>query len=206
MWKKMVTPIVMVVATFLAFAGLVSAQGHTHGSHGTTPMPKTEPKQETKMFAAPTEFKAQLDSVFIAYFTVQGALSRDSLAEAKKGAALVQAGLKKVDMRLLEGEAHMKWMERAKAIRENAGVVAGAEDLRAAREAFHALSGAFVLTAHEFGAFGARQAYVLHCPMAFNNKGADWLQDKSNTENPYFGKSMFACGNVTETLPGGKTE
>ena len=36
--------------------------------------------------------------------------------------------------------------------------------------------------------------------MAFNNKGADWLQNKTGTENPYFGKMMFSCGDQVEVI------
>ena len=38
--------------------------------------------------------------------------------------------------------------------------------------------------------------------MAFDNTGADWLQEKKGTENPYFGASMFTCGTLEATLGG----
>ena len=43
-------------------------------------------------------------------------------------------------------------------------------------------------------------AYVVHCPMAFSGKGADWISGKPAVENPYFGDAMFDCGTVTDTL------
>lgn len=42
--------------------------------------------------------------------------------------------------------------------------------------------------------------YVQHCPMAFNDKGADWLSTEEDVLNPYFGDAMLRCGSVTETL------
>jgi Cu(I)/Ag(I) efflux system membrane fusion protein len=39
--------------------------------------------------------------------------------------------------------------------------------------------------------------YVQHCPMADNNKGADWLSTEKEIRNPYFGESMLTCGEVT---------
>ena len=36
--------------------------------------------------------------------------------------------------------------------------------------------------------------------MAFDNKGAGWLQSDKDVLNPYFGASMLRCGSVTETL------
>ena len=36
--------------------------------------------------------------------------------------------------------------------------------------------------------------------MAFDNRGAIWLQDTKDLWNPYFGASMPKCGEVTEIL------
>ena len=30
--------------------------------------------------------------------------------------------------------------------------------------------------------------------------GADWLQSREGTENPYYGSQMFRCGSQTESL------
>jgi hypothetical protein len=42
--------------------------------------------------------------------------------------------------------------------------------------------------------------YHEYCPMAFNEKGAYWLSDESEIKNPYFGKKMLECGEVTDSL------
>jgi hypothetical protein len=42
--------------------------------------------------------------------------------------------------------------------------------------------------------------YHEYCPMAFNDKGATWLSDESDIKNPYFGKKMLECGEVTDSL------
>ena len=36
--------------------------------------------------------------------------------------------------------------------------------------------------------------YEEHCPMAFDNKGANWLQKESELANPYYGAMMLRCG------------
>ncbi len=47
-----------------------------------------------------------------------------------------------------------------------------------------------------------KNAHVYHqfCPMAFNEKGAFWLSDNAEIFNPYFGKKMLECGEVTDSL------
>jgi Cu(I)/Ag(I) efflux system membrane fusion protein len=36
--------------------------------------------------------------------------------------------------------------------------------------------------------------------MAFDNKGAGWLQLDDQTRNPYFGDQMLQCGGVEEII------
>lgn len=74
------------------------------------------------------------------------------------------------------------------------------EDIAKLRNAFAPLSAALIQILRVFGAPGDAPAHILHCPMAFENKGADWLQAAQETRNPYFGSAMLKCGSVTETL------
>lgn len=43
----------------------------------------------------------------------------------------------------------------------------------------------------------------IHCPMAFDNRGANWLQPSPIVENPYFGREMLRCGSVLSDGTGG---
>lgn len=42
--------------------------------------------------------------------------------------------------------------------------------------------------------------YQQFCPMAFNDQGAYWLSNEAEIRNPYFGKKMLECGDVTDSL------
>jgi Cu(I)/Ag(I) efflux system membrane fusion protein len=45
---------------------------------------------------------------------------------------------------------------------------------------------------------------IVFCPMAFNDKGALWVQAEGKIANPYYGASMLRCGNKlgwTDELP-----
>ena len=44
------------------------------------------------------------------------------------------------------------------------------------------------------------------CPMAFNDRGAIWLQASDNTANPYFGSAMFGCGEMVKNLTSANDE
>lgn len=41
---------------------------------------------------------------------------------------------------------------------------------------------------------------VMHCPMVYNDRGADWLQDSEPLLNPYFGAMMLKCGEIKEKV------
>ena len=76
------------------------------------------------------------------------------------------------------------------------GVVADLDD---ARREFQRLSDAMVQLEQSFGHDGGATHYVIHCPMAFGNTGADWLQTSTQIANPSFGASMLRCGEVRAT-------
>tara|TARA_B110000881_G_scaffold220149_1_gene244231 strand:+ start:3324 stop:5216 length:1893 start_codon:yes stop_codon:yes gene_type:complete len=59
-------------------------------------------------------------------------------------------------------------------------------------------------------AFAAKYPYhtslgklaVFHCPMAFDDRGANWIQfSGEKVENPYFGASMYRCGLEQSLVP-----
>lgn len=47
---------------------------------------------------------------------------------------------------------------------------------------------------------GGLKVYRFQCPMAFDNKGAEWFQESDDLGNPYFGQAMLRCGSKTGEL------
>jgi len=45
-----------------------------------------------------------------------------------------------------------------------------------------------------------KELFVQYCPMADRNNGARWQSESKVIKNPYFGKAMLKCGEVTEEL------
>jgi len=48
--------------------------------------------------------------------------------------------------------------------------------------------------------YDGSKVYYSFCPMAFNSKGAYWLNNSSKIENPYFGEEMPDCGSVEDSV------
>ncbi|MCF7973588.1 MAG: efflux RND transporter periplasmic adaptor subunit [Phycisphaerae bacterium] len=149
------------------------------------------------------EFKTQLTGLFGPYFAMQAALANDDAAQAEVAARQAQAALSAVDMSLVTDDDHMAWMTAGRDLKKTLTKAADTQDIKAARELFHQLSQTLTSLARRFGVPADRPAYQFHCPMAFDNRGANWLQDSNDIANPYFGAMMLKCGSLVEVL---KTE
>jgi len=186
--------------------GGTPAPGHQHGGAAHAVVQKeSQPGKEKPGINSiekdnfPSAFRESIDEVADAYFVVQHALSSDDLEGARESAGDLQKKLAAVDMKLLNGNAHMTWMNLEKTIKESSQKLARAKDIEAARVQLQVLTEP---TAAAIKLFSSRKTavYRFHCPMAFENKGAYWLQNNSAARNPYFGSAMLTCKDSVETL------
>lgn len=120
-------------------------------------------------------------SVLSPYLAIQETLARDSLDSLSELAAQVV-----VASTPRQQEAGMP------EVLAGAGRV-GAQDIDTARLGFQKMSMGLIeyLKAHP-DERGSHE--VVFCPMAFNNKGAYWVQKQGEIVNPYHGMMMLHCG------------
>jgi membrane fusion protein, copper/silver efflux system len=192
--------------------GIVMAQhatqpeGHDHGAHQMdTPSHEMGGDTDTATdmtYDAPETFLTQLNGVFQGYFAIQKGLSHDSLEDAVAGASRLRLALLDVDMALLEHEPHMAWMKQLAVLNSQSAAISGTSDIKEARTAFRPLSTTAIAVARMFGHRMEQPVTLFHCPMAFNNDGAYWLQNIGSLENPFFGSTMFKCGTNEGDIPG----
>jgi Cu(I)/Ag(I) efflux system membrane fusion protein len=178
------------------------ATGHQHSPTETPKkaIPATTAKKTNETISEiPNTFKKQLDGVYAAYFEIQFALSHDNFDSSKNKALGLLKMLEVADMKLLKGDAHMLWMESLENVKKYGTRLKDASNIETARLAFSNLSESLIAVGKNFGS-DQQALLVYHCPMAFDNKGADWLQNKEGTENPYFGSMMFKCGSQIANL------
>ncbi|MCA9691990.1 MAG: DUF3347 domain-containing protein [Myxococcales bacterium] len=156
-----------------ALAALVCAAGPSCKSAED---PKPEITGEIKIEGPPAKELCE------AYLKIQTTLADDKLDDLPQLSARVVAATG-----LLGGED--VGLDRVLA---GAGRTA-AEDISTARLGFKKMSDGMIayLQAHPEHREGLE---IIHCPMAFNNQGADWVQRKGDILNPYHGKMMLHCG------------
>jgi len=163
-------------------------------------MMSAESSQKREIIGISGVFREQLWSVVKKYLSLHEALADDDINRAVTAAKSAVESLSGVDMDLLTGEPHKLWMGSIAGMNKALGEVQKAADIDVARKAFEALSNELIAVAVRFGIPETQKLYRIHCPMAFNNKGADWLQADKEIRNPYFGASMLKCGEVIKTI------
>jgi Cu(I)/Ag(I) efflux system membrane fusion protein len=183
----------------------VVATGHEH--HGTEEKQVIIGQPDVlKTYNVSNVFKKHLDVLVSSYFQMHHALSRDEYKKAVTATRSFKLNLDSVDMKLLSGESHLSWMSHSKKLSSLIAALSDAKDINALRSGFDELSDELYNAVKMFGISGSQPVYRFFCPMANGNKGAYWLQNKTGTENPYFGSSMFKCGSQVEIVSPGRVE
>ncbi len=152
----------------------------------------------------PAQVGAGLDRIYAAYLSIHHGLSRDDQAEAREGADMLLGALTAVDMSLFDAGAHAAYMGLLPAIERHAEAIASAGDIAAARAAFAQVSEDVYALAASFGTGAEGPLRRFHCSMAFDGRGAYWLQSGAEVENPYWGAAMYRCGELVEADAGGR--
>ncbi len=166
--------------------------GGGHAGHGGQPMAAGAMRVEV-----PDRFVFGLKPVYAAYFAAQEALAADDLGEFAQASDDIESAIGLVDSVGLVGEPLGAWRRAASRLTLSRPPT----DIEAARAAFERISAAVIDLQRRFGHRGSETWHMAYCPMAFDNKGAEWLQKGTQINNPYFGDAMLRCGEVRTQFP-----
>ncbi len=169
--------------------------GNPHAGHGgMAGGPTTE---MTSRVTVPNTFVFALKPVYAAYLDAQEALAADDLGGFVQAAADIKTALGFVEEAGLVGEPLAEWRRAAARLRVEAAITS----IDTARARFERMSEGVIALQRRFGHRGSETWNLAHCPMAFDNNGADWLQRGTQINNPYFGDQMLRCGELRESFP-----
>ena len=138
--------------------------------------------------------------IYSGYFRIQEALSKDDFNGALNGMSDLKKMSGHISDKDLKKEAAAEWRKINADIAKIAENSLKSKDINQVRANFANLSASVYLLAKQFGSSKEFKIKRFHCPMAFDNKGADWLQQSDEAENPYFGAAMYRCGEKTEDI------
>jgi Cu(I)/Ag(I) efflux system membrane fusion protein len=148
----------------------------------------------------PADFRVALTPVYRAYLDAAEALARDDLAKARDAVRKLPTAVGSVEATSLDADGRSRWTTISDSIVMAAHETADGPDRSTTRWQFHDLSLALLQLVQTFGHALPGPVYQFYCPMAFDNKGAIWLQSAAATRNPYLGPEMLACGDKKATF------
>ena len=136
-----------------------------------------------------------LASLLNSYYEMKNALvnSDATTTSAKAGEFITVRN--HVDMKAIPADKLHTFMSLQKKLASDAAHIAATKDINKQRDYFAGFS-LNLYSLAKMVQLSGEPVYQAYCPM----KKMYWLSDKKSIENPYYGKVMLTCGNITETI------
>ena len=161
----------------------------------------TKPVEEMLPLVVVTQmFISSLDPVYKKYLAAQAALAGDDLKGFQSAASEMHAEMSHIDDSGLDETARPVWSDLSERLLTNQEHIQHLTEIEEARKLFETYSIAMIDVSMRFGYEGSAEVYLAFCPMAFDNKGAFWLQVGEQVKNPYFGSEMPRCGEIKRSI------
>ncbi len=164
-------------------------------------MSMTEEADASRMETTP-EFLEALERVYQGYFEAQVALTKDDVEAAKMAMSMMTKEAKNLAVTLANAQAHERWNALSAEIVRATEHLKHAQKIASVRGIFEVVSKSILAVERSFGHRGKAVHREAFCPMAAQGKGASWLQLAESVENPFYGSSMFTCGEIREEFAG----
>ncbi|MCL4280534.1 MAG: DUF3347 domain-containing protein, partial [Ignavibacteriaceae bacterium] len=189
-FRKMKNIKIQIIALVLIVATVVSCNNSSNKDNSTV--------DTISVISEKTEVRKDgIAPILSGYLALNNALAADNSKGASEAGESLLSGLENVDMNSIAANKMKQFMELSADVKENAEHIrdnAGKIDHQ--REHLEFLSKDVLDLITLLGA--PQKLYQIHCPMASNEKGADWISDSKEVKNPYFGKDMLTCGEVVK--------
>ena len=141
----------------------------------------------------------RLTEIITAYLQLKNALVKDNSSDAAAYGPILEETFKNYDKTGLTADQKKTFEEIEADARQHAEHINQSKgDIKHQREHFELLSSDIYDLVKIFGS--GQVLYKDFCPMYNDGKGAFWLSEIKEIQNPYYGKEMLTCGTITEVL------
>jgi Cu(I)/Ag(I) efflux system membrane fusion protein len=152
--------------------------------------------------AVTAKFQFELARVWEQYLALGDALANDNPQEAQRYSGELRSAVDTVDSDSLTKRAKEEWSKEQADLDVQVNKLDKSQTIESMRTEFAALSQQIGKLIRTFGLAEAGPIYELHCPMAFQGKGAVWYQSSDQVRNPYYGSAMLTCADrVKKVMP-----
>ena len=164
-----------------------------------TPTEEETVKTVTHQFKTVDEpFSEHVKNIIENYLLLKDDLVKTDAASAIKSAEVMRKSIESFDKKLVIANQREVYEKNISVIKTEIDDIIKLTDITQQREIFAELTENVYQFAIAFGY--SKTLYYEHCPMALNDKGANWLSTESEIKNPYFGDEMLSCGSVKEEI------
>lgn len=139
-------------------------------------------------FAQDSTKQSQLPPLLSFYYSIKNALVAGNAGDAGSAAVLFTKAANTIDYKIISES-------KVKALVKDAEKISATGDINKQRSLFANFSTNMAAVAKAVKLTG-QPIYQAYCPM----KKAYWLSSEKEIKNPYFGKAMLTCGEITETI------
>lgn len=177
------------------------------GGESMMHQPAARPEREAvSRIEAPAGFRAGVGAALERFAEAALALAGDDLPAAQAALGRLAEAIAAVDPEALAEEHRAHGRHSLRAFADAVEAMRGAADLTGVRAGLQRAADAATSIAETFGYSSpdGRPFAVMHCPMARDGAGGDWLQHAGDELlNPYYGAEMLYCGEELRTLDAG---
>lgn len=152
----------------------------------------------TEYHAESRSFRQQLNTVLDRYFDIKDALYEKDGVGAGKALESFRAAVRREQGSSLSGQAAENWLTYRHGLLEMTAEPGLMTDIEQLRSRFNAMSTYLYEIIERYGVQNV--VYYQFCPMAFNDLGAHWLNQREGIENPYLPETMPGCGEVLQRV------
>ena len=147
-------------------------------------------------------FRVALAPVYGHYLAAQRALAADDEAAARSALVPLHEALHALSGDLLDEAWRARWSAAHERLERGLEGAEQSADMAGLRVAFEDVAEGTLALERAFGHPGPDTLVEVHCSMAFDFRGASWLQQEGELANPYFGAEMLRCGSVERVSAG----
>jgi len=181
------------VVTQGAFA--LDAELQIRGGQSMMTMPDDLARARSAPFKVSAKTLGKLKPLTEEYLKLHEQISSDDLKGTKEAYKAIKEKAASTKI-VAPADAAKRWKQLREIIERTTSEGHDANGLDEARVSFEALSVTMIELVRRFGNPTDGEVRLAFCPMANDNKGAEWLQTAEKIENPYFGSKMYRCGEL----------
>jgi len=150
---------------------------------------------------ATEEMKSALAELTTTYFPLWRALVADDFPAARNAAEQLESATHQFHDQPGSPAAQEFFESTLARLSKSSQAIAEASDIDQARVDFEHVSNALIRAVRAVGLPEEMEVHLAYCPMTFEGRRSDWLQDDQELLNPYFGDAMLRCGDFEELTP-----